>query len=151
MNVYHRVCVLAACSCIGAASTNGKGYLSSGGPAPLRFQAKPVAADKAGLPPLPLPVAETKVTMPPATINSNATTTVTAAESPTPVPELPGATNGVELTPQMLVDIFRSRAKNGNSHDTRVLVPFGFLPPPGQAQPAGPVPSGASTATYRTQ
>ena len=151
MSLYHRVCVLAACSCIVAAAANGKGYLSSGGPTALRFQPKAVAVGKSMLPLLPVPVAEASVNTPPTFINSKATTTVTTAESPTPVTEPLVATNGFELTPQMLVDIFRSRAKNGNAHDARVLVPFGFVPPAGQTQPAAPAPSGASTATYHSQ
>jgi hypothetical protein len=151
MNIDHRACMLAACSCIVAAAANGTGYLSSGGPAPLRFQSKVATVGQPMLPPLPVPTAGSKVSTPPALINSNATATVTTAESPTPVGAALVATNGFELTPQMLVDIFRSRAESGNGHDTRVLVPFGFVPPIGQPQPAGPAASGTSTATYQVQ
>ena len=150
MNTYHRVGLLVAGFCIGAAAASN-GYLSAAGPAPLRFRPKAAAVGKSTLPPLPVPTAEAPVSAPPEPINSNATTTVSTAESPAEGSEPPAAaaTNEFELTPQMLVDIFRSRADRGNSHDTRVLVPFGFVPPAGQVQPAG---AGAtSKATYRIE
>jgi hypothetical protein len=150
MNIYHRVWMLAACSCVGVAATNGKGYLCSTGPAALRFRPKTVSIDKSLLPPLPVPAPDAKVSTPPSAINPN-TTTVTTAGSVPPVAEPLVATNGFELTPQMLVDVFRSRCKNSNDHDAHVLVPFGFLPAAGQAQPAAPAPGGSSTATYRTE
>jgi len=147
---YHRVCLVLACTCLGVAAS-GDGYLSSGSPTVLRFQPKPRSVGKSTLPPLPEPVADAKVNVPPARINTNGTTTVTAGEAPPPSSEPPVATNGFELTPQMMVDIFQSRGKNGNGHDAHVWVPFGFVPPAGSAQPVGPVPSASSTATYRTE
>lgn len=117
----------------------------------MRFQPKAVVVGKSTLPPLPAPVTEAKVSTPPALINSNATTTATAAESPAPISQPLVTTNGVALTPQMLADIFRPRLKDGNGHDTHVLVPFEFVSPTGPPRPASPAPGGASTATYQSQ
>jgi hypothetical protein len=152
MNAYHRLCALAACSGIAAAAASGTGYLSTGSPVALRFQPETAAVGKPTLPPLPGPPAESSVSPRPAVTRSNATATVTTAQSPKPVAEPTAAPEGFELTPQMLVDIFRSRAEEGKGRDTHVLVPFGFIPSIGQVRPAGSAPTnGTSTATYRIQ
>ena len=148
MIIRHCLSMLVVCVCIGAAAAHGRGYLSTTGPSPLRFLPQVAAGGKSPLPPLPLPKEEANVHLL-ATANSKVVETVSAM--PAPVSASTVATNEFELTPQMLIDVLRSRAKSGNLHDAHVLVPFGFVPPAGQTPPSGLVPSPSSTATYRVE
>jgi hypothetical protein len=148
MSINHRVGVFAACSCIiAAAAASGAGYLSSTGPVALRFQPQVRPGTKSNLPPVPAPEAETTAAVSPALINTNAESTVSTAASQIPTGEPLMATNGVELTPQMFVEVFRSRCKGGAAHDAGVIVPMGFVPPTGQTPPT----RGTSTAVYQSQ
>ena len=163
--------------CIGLAAMSGfagsriwqTGYLSKGGPAPLRFQPEHTQ-DLSLLPPLPgadKPADASPVTTPPISQPSAASTNAVVL-SATSYPTIPGNINvnsmlpdpyngganlGVQgsandllaITPQMLVEYFRPGGGTTNSANFSVFVPVNFTP----ATPPSPAPG--SSATYRVQ
>jgi hypothetical protein len=132
--------LVALCIIVTTATTARPGYLAAGYPAPLRFS-EPGGPAKAALPPLPKDEPEASFPIP-----TNAMTRCDADNIVSSNPEQPAAimtpadAEPPSVTPQMLVDYFRSGA-TGTNHNVTAVVPFGFVPPAG-----GPTPS--STATY---
>jgi hypothetical protein len=133
--------ILAAlCAIVSVATAARPGYLAAGYPSPLLF-GDPGDVHKGALPPLPKdePVADFPI--PTNTLNRCAAETVVSSS-----PEYTGM-DGVTMdpvpppvTPQVLIDYFRT-GNSGSNHNATAVVPFGFVPPTG-----GPALS--SSATY---
>ena len=115
-------------------------YLVSVGPAPLRFQASVDAKPRTSSSPLPREAPVTDSCIPEAMAATNVTT---ISQSP-PAQACPSAglsTNEVAITPQMVVEFFRSHAGANGNRDTAVVVPYNFTPPTPSGKPS-------SSATY---
>lgn len=132
--------LVALCVTATAATTARPGYLVAGCPSPLRFR-EPGEPHKAALPPLPKDEPAANFPIPTNTMSQGATETVVSSTPEQPAVGGAAAEAGPpSVTPQMLIDYFRSGSSDTNRSATAV-VPFGFVPPVG-----GPAPS--SSATY---
>jgi hypothetical protein len=115
------------------------GYLAAGCPSPLRF-GEPEDSHKSTLPPLPKAEPEASFPIPTNAMTRCATETVVSSVPEQPVaPEAATDVMPPPISPQILVDYFRSGSSS--NHNATAVVPFGFMPPA-----SGPAPS--SSATY---
>jgi hypothetical protein len=129
------------CAIVTVATAARPGYLTTGHPSPLLF-ADPEEAPKGALPPLPKdePVADFPI--PTNAMNRCATEIVVSSAPEYAAPdEVPMEMAAPPVTPQVLVNYFRTGTSSTN-HNVTAVVPFGFVPPIS----GGPPPS--STATY---
>jgi hypothetical protein len=123
------------------------GYLARVGPAPLRFQPPPKAAEvTVALPPLAMKDPEPVIEYygPPAPLEEPIVTTVTSSTNAAPVQPQVAAPDVSALSPQMLIQYFNDRSRS--NQDYSVLLPFNFSPPP-----AATIPPPPSKATYQSK
>lgn len=133
---------------IGFASATGvseAGYLSTVGPAPLRFAAPRTATARYTMPPLP---ADRATVQPPMPAAAELAPVTISTQSPFFVPPLglglpPAAPDQSGVTPQALVEVYKQNSACKDQRDPAVVVPINFVPP------SPPPPQPSSTATYQ--
>jgi hypothetical protein len=156
LTVHHAVWVIAILVVLTCTVSTHAAYLASVGPAPLRFQEFADVKPKTVSSPLPQDLPETNFCIPEAVVVTNlaaplvVTPAVTMIAQPEPVPACPSAvlsTNEVvvppQITPQMVVEFFRSHAGSNGNRDAAIAVPYNFTPP----MPSTKL---SSSATYET-
>jgi hypothetical protein len=147
-------CLITMLMALPFTTSSDAAYLASVGPAPLRFQESVDVKPKIVLSSLPQDAPETNFCIPEAVAITNeapplvVTPTVTMIAQPAPVPEpapTVSSTNEVvvtpQITPQMVVEFFRSHSGSNGNRDPAVVVPYNFTPPVPPTKPT-------SSATY---
>jgi hypothetical protein len=151
---YCQVClVLFTLALYEVSPVNGGAYLPTVGPTPLRFE-KPMAPAKAfsWIPVVKQPV--NMVTTNPISLtysnstNNNSISTPVVIKANSSYPSLPenysansapptqSASNLLVVSPEMLVDYFKSNSDATNQTNVHVLAPVSFTPPPSALIPS---------------